>query len=324
MESIYATGVETAADAEPGFEEYADTVARRFRGASWQPKEGVEGDPELRKLLGRIYASTTAARRLYEGGAFDEHQAGRLRDLLGIKPETIDGLDVALEVTDRWDQLLIEVGDAEYLCTLLEVEYARVDAGTTAVTWKTLYGDRRAKASDAFVKGEQVEGRDLEEARRRLASLYRSRLVLYSLYRARVQMKRNFLLVMAPALGVLVALFAAAIALAEPGSNWREILLSGAAGAVGATMSGTYKLRDQIDHINALREFKPVIVVQPLLGAAAALFVLLILESGLVQIGDSPLDWATIGAVSFVAGFSEPFVLGVVRRVTGMADEPAK
>jgi hypothetical protein len=324
MESIYATGVEAAAKPEPEFEKYAGDVSARFRGASWQLKEGVESDPELRKLLGRIYSSTTAARRLYEAGAFDEHQAGRLADLLAIAPKTIDGLDIALEVTDRWDQLLIEVGDAEYLCTLLEVEYARVDAGTTAVTWKTLYGDRRLKASEAFVKGEQVEDKDLEEARRRLASLYRSRLVLYSLYRARVQMKRNFLLYLAPVLGILVAVFAAAIALTEPGSNWREILLSGAAGAVGATMSGTYKLRDQIDHINALREFKPVMVVQPLLGAAAALFVLLILESGLIQIGDSPLDWATIGAVSFVAGFSEPFVLGVVRRVTGMADEPAK
>ncbi len=60
-------------------------------------QEGVEGDPELRKLLGRIYASTTAARRLYENGAFDEHQAGRLNDLLAIQPAKIDGLDIALE-----------------------------------------------------------------------------------------------------------------------------------------------------------------------------------------------------------------------------------
>ena len=282
-------------------------------------------DPELRKLLGRIYAGIVQARRLYESGAFDDAgRTKRLHDLLAIEPASIDGLDVALEITDRWDQLLIEVGDCDYICTLLEVEYARVEAGTTAVTWKTLYGDRRAKASGVFTNGEKVNERDLEEARRRLAALYRARLVLYSLYRARLQMKRNFLLYLAPVLLALVCLFAIVITLTKPGSSWREILLAGTAGAVGATMSGTFKLRDQIDHINALRAFKPVIVVQPLLGAAAALFVFLVLESGLVQIGDSDLDWATIGAVAFVAGFSEPFVLGVVHRVTGLADEPAK
>lgn len=314
----------TAGNAPLDFESKAAAVATRFRGASWKRTKGVVNDPELRKLLGRIYAAIVHARRLYENGEFDAQQTERLRDLLDIEPESVDGLDVALEVTDRWDQLLIEVGDPDYICTLLEVEYARVDAGTTAVTWKTLYGDGRLEASKAFTKGDDVDKHELDEARRRLAALYRSRVVLYSLYRARLQMKRNFLLWLVPALAVLVTLFAIAIALTGPGSNWREILLAGAAGAVGAVMSGTYKLRDEIDHINALREFQPVIVVQPLLGAAAALFVLLILESGLVQIGDPPLDWATIGAVAFVAGFSEPFLLGVVRRVTGMGDEPGK
>ena len=165
---------------------------------------------------------------------------------------------------------------------------------------------------------------DLEEARRRLAALYRSRLVLYSLYRARLQMKRNFLFYLAPVLLVLVALFATGIVIVEPGSSWQDVLLAASAGALGAVMSGTYKLRDEIEHVNDLRAFKPVILVQPLLGASAALFILLILESGLIQIGESGLDWATIGALSFVAGFSEPFVLGVVHRVTGMTDETAK
>ena len=72
---------------------------------------------------------------------------------------SIDGLDIALEVTDRWDQLLIEVGDADYLCTLLEVEYVRIEAGTTAVTWKTLYGDLRPKASEVFTSGKKVDTR---------------------------------------------------------------------------------------------------------------------------------------------------------------------
>jgi hypothetical protein len=311
--------------ARPEFEPYATNVAARLKGPSWRRADGVVSDPEVRKLVGRIYTAIGHAERLFDEGAFDDEAARRVHALLEIDPATIDGLDLALEITDRWDQLLIEVGDADYLCTLLEVELARIDTGTTAVTWDTLYGELRPEAWKAFMEGKPVDSKGLDEVRRRLAALYRTRLVLYSLYRSRLQMKRNFLLSLAPVLIVLVALFAAGIALLDPGSSLRELLLAVSAGALGAAMSGTFKLRDEISHVNDLRGYKPVIVIQPILGAAAALFAVLVLETGLIQIGDDPLDWATLGVISFVAGFSEPFVLGLVHRVTGLADEePAK
>ncbi|MGH3029475.1 MAG: hypothetical protein ACRDNE_01670 [Gaiellaceae bacterium] len=309
--------------AEPDFKQRAAAVFTTLRQPAPKPWQRARGDPEFRKLLSRIYAAIVQAQRLYQAERFDEEQKVRLRDLLALDTSELD-LDTALEVTDRWDQLLIEVGDEAYLFTLLEVEYARVEAGTTAVTWKTLYEECPLETSETFRKGGTIGQQELEEARRRLAALYRSRLVLYSLYRARLLMKRRFLLALAPALLALVVLLGLAIALTEPESGWDEMLLAGAAGAVGATVSGAYKLRDQIDHINALREFEPVVAVQPLLGAAAGLFLLLVLKSGILQVGDSDLGWASIGVVAFVAGFSEPFVLGVVRRVTGIADEPEK
>jgi hypothetical protein len=307
--------------AEPDFEQRAALVFATPRQPAPKPWQRGRSDPELRKLLGRIYAAIVQAQRLYQAKRFDETQKARLRALLALDTSELD-LDAALEVTDRWDQLLIEVGDDAYLFTLLEVEYARVGAGTTAVTWKTLYEEFPLEASKTFRAGGTIGTQELEEARRRLAALYRSRLVLYALYRARLLLKRRFLLTLAPTLLLLVVLLGVAIVLTEPESGWDEMLLAGAAGAVGATVSGAYKLRDQIDHINALREFEPVVAVQPLLGAAAGLFLLLVLKSGILQVGDSDLGWASIGVVAFVAGFSEPFVLGVVRRVTGIADEP--
>jgi hypothetical protein len=315
--------VPAARTAEPDFEQRAAAVFATLRQPAPKPWQRGRRDPELRKLLGRIYAAIVQAQRLYQAGRFDDAQKARLRALLALNVSELD-LDAALEVTDRWDQLLIEVGDDAYLFTLLEVEYARVDAGTTAVTWKTLYDECPLESSKTFRAGGTIGTQELEEARRRLAALYRSRLVLYALYRARLLLKRRFLLMLAPALLLLVVILGVTIVLTEPESGWDEMLLAGAAGAVGATVSGTYKLRDQIDHVNALREFEPIVAVQPLLGAAAGLFLLLVLKSGILQVGDSDLGWASIGVVAFVAGFSEPFVLGVVRRVTGIADEPEK
>ena len=309
--------------AEPDFERRAAAVFATLGQPAARPWQQARRDPELRKLLTRIYAAIVQAQRLYQADRFGDAQKARLRELLALDTSELD-LDAALEVTDRWDQLLIEVGDEAYLFTLLEVEYARVEAGTSAVTWTTLYEEGPLPSSETFRTGGTISEQELKEARRRLAALYRSRLVLYALYRARLLLKRRFLLTLAPALLLLVVLLGVAIVLTEPESGWDEMLLAGVAGAVGATVSGAYKLRDQIDHINALREFEPVVAVQPLLGVAAGLFLLLVLKSGILQVGDSDLGWASIGVVAFVAGFSEPFVLGVVGRVTGIADEAEK
>jgi hypothetical protein len=123
-------------------------------------------------------------------------------------------------------------------------------------------------------------------------------------------MKARHLWLLSPVLLVLIGAFATSIGLA--GGDWRVILLAALAGGVGAGLSGAFKLRDQVRNINDLRALRPALVVQPLLGAAAGLFLLLVLESGLLSV---KLGWAGQGAVAFVAGFSEPFFLGIVNRV---------
>ncbi len=135
-------------------------------------------------------------------------------------------------------------------------------------------------------------------------------------------MKARHLWLLTPVLVLLVA--ALVFAIAAVGGGWRETFVAAIAGALGGAVSGTYKLRDHITRIAALRAFEPAIAVQPLLGAGAGLFLLLALESDLLKVGNVAAgDWHVAGAVGFVAGFSEPFFLGVVNRVAGI-DEKAK
>jgi hypothetical protein len=157
--------------AEPDFEQRAAAVFATLRQPAPKPWQRGRCDPELRKLLGRIYAGIVQAQRLYQAKRFDDAQKARLRELLALDTSELD-LDAALEVTDRWDQLLIEVGDDAYLFTLLEVEYARVEAGPTAVTWKTLYEECPLESSKTFRAGGMIGTEEREEARRRLAALY--------------------------------------------------------------------------------------------------------------------------------------------------------
>jgi hypothetical protein len=313
------------------FEELAEERATQLLHLLREPSliervrfwESCPRDPELRKLLGRIHTAIRDAQRLAaeHPAEFDEAARARAVALLRRDPGRLS-LDAALEIIDGWDQLLIERGDERYVRDLLATELARDKIDTTATTWIDVFGSRPPKAlGEALANGGGLDVAHLSAAKNQLAELYRTRSVLYDLSRARLAMKGHYLSVLAPVLLVLIAAFAVMIELA--GGDLKSILLAAFAGAVGATLSGTFKLRDQIKTINALREFRPAVVVQPLVGAAAGLFLLLVLDSGAIKLDWGGSDWATDGAVAFVAGFAEPFFLGVVKRVAEIGGSPA-
>jgi hypothetical protein len=98
-------------------------------------------------------------------------------------------------------------------------------------------------------------------------------------------------------------------------------LLAGTAGALGATLSGVLRLRDLRAGLVALRSLKSVMVIQPLVGAAFALLVALILDTGFAGIElptDSDRKAAALAIFGFIAGFSEPFALGIVNKVAAL------
>jgi hypothetical protein len=284
----------------------------------WEPHPR---DPELRKLLSRIHTAIWDAQRLdAEGTAeFDDTARARATALLEVDPRRL-GLDSALETVGAWDQLLIERGDERYVRDLLVVELARDTIDTSATTWSDVFGSVPQPLVERTRDGGELDSAALLAARHQLAGLYRARATLYELSRARLAMKGHHLVLLAPVLLILIAAFVGAIGLV--GGDWDSIVLVAVAGAVGATLSGTRKLRDHVRTIHALRAFSAAVVVQPLIGATAGLFVLLVLESGLLVVDWGGSAWAVEGTVAFAAGFSEPFFLGVVSRVAEIA-EPA-
>jgi hypothetical protein len=286
-------------------------IAHRLAMPLWRWRSVWDG--ELRKHLRRI------ADRLDSAVAEDTIRQ-RLGSLTDFDPKTLD-LDLALSLSARLDELLIEHADPGYVCSAVEAEFQRVD--TTPMTWKRLYGDRPPEALEAFREGQTVEEPALTSVRNRLKALSRARYEDYALLRTRQSMKSLFLSALALVLLILVPFFGVALVRASSIGS-RDVALVGVAGAVGALMSGTFKLRDTITHINDLRAFRPAIVVQPLLGVASALFLLLALETRVLTIGSQTPAWAARGLLGFVAGFSEPFVLKIIDRVANLADRKAE
>lgn len=285
----------------------------------WEPRPR---DPELRKLLSGIHAAIRDAERLTveSPDTFDDKARTRAATLLRVDPRRL-GLDAALELVDGWDQLLIEHGDERYVRDLLVLELARDRVDTTATTWTDVFGGApTAEEAKLLATGAPLDAAQLVEARNQLTALYRARFTLYALTRARLALKAHHLWLLAPVLLALTIGFG--IVLDVAGGDRDTIILAGLAGAVGATLAGAFKLRDQISTINALRAFSPAIIVQPLIGAVAGLFLLLVLESEVIKLDWGGPDWATDGALAFVAGFSEPFLLGVVNRVAEIGDQP--
>jgi hypothetical protein len=287
----------------------------------WNPStwRGRPWDAEHRKLFGRLLSSLGDLRRLEAGrGPLDDSTRVRLGLLLSA-PRALGSTDSTLELVDEVRKALVPIGDERYLRPLLvdeqnrelrRAERAKTDSprSSTLVGWSEVYPDAPLTALLA-------EPFQVERVRKLLLAFFECRRERYRLHRARVRMKADYLLLLAPILFALIVGVAAAVAvLHSGGGGTARTILAALAGALGGTVSGAYRLRDQIENLNEVRAFKPALWVQPLIGAAAGLVLLLVLESGLL--GNDASTWERAGLLAFAAGFSEPFFLGVVNRVT--------
>jgi hypothetical protein len=297
--------------------EILDLISR----SRWTLWRRVPRNPELRKNLDRLYTAIADARRLRRGRKLDDPTAALLLELLDVDPArfTADSLGQLLESVD---QLLIAAGDELLIASVLETEYARdrLEGGGTTPTWSTLYAKEPLAASKEFAAGAKVTPTSLTEARRKLAALYRARHTLYALGRARSTTRAARLVWLAPVVAGLAAGLVVAVDLVAEETSWRAGLLVALAGAVGATLSGAYKLRDQLPRLIELRTFWYAFALQLPLGAVAGLFLWIVLKSGLVEVADVGRDWALEAAIAFAAGFSEPLLLKTVERVGALGD----
>ncbi len=86
------------------------------------------------------------------------------------------------------------------------------------------------------------------------------------------------------------------------------------AGAIGSMLSGVIKVRDGEQRIRHLRRSASFLLLQPMIGATAALVMIWLGVSNILNIHGSSVE-ATLG---FLAGFSEPFFLGTIGRLADM------
>ncbi len=284
--------------------------------------------PELRRVLARIDRYTSELRRLHDANARPgDFDIPRVRDLFMGSPSGMDVLTAWVVADDLKFEVLDRADDA-YLGVLLAREAGRQDPlpEMQVARWTDCFAeDELAALMRAFQAGTPTE-EQRRRARACLRSLYLRSAELGNLGRARQETRARYLVRWTQVLLPLVvslglALYGASV---SRSSFWR-LMVVGFAGAFGSTLSGVLQVRG-LTRITALRSVRAGLFTQPLVGAAASLFIFALLASHLLVLpgtnSSTPPDWPALATYGFLAGFSEPFFFGAVRRITS-SSEPA-
>lgn len=247
--------------------------------------------------------------------------------------------DSAWEVADLLELEILRRADDPYLHMLLNAQ--QIPDPNDAHRWESHFPKDYLKSLLEGYRDGRFRGDYLRlEARRAVEHLQQLRIGEYRVDRAKAKLRGIYVITMAALLGALdlaLAYFYVAASLLTDHTSLaytRDVLLLVIfAGATGSVLSRAVKLGKQPLHagadtkvpepplgIRALLSGWKVFFAQPVIGATAALVVLLVFSSGLVQLGNSQqLGPAGLTLVGFLAGFSEPFFLGVLDKVVGKA-----
>jgi hypothetical protein len=299
-------------------------LAELLAPGRWAPRLHV--DPELRKALGVIQTRLSETRRLLTLSKADatSRNAAATRELTALverEPATLD-IDGAWELAGALKRLNLRLGDREYLTSRLEYEQRRGRAGRWH-GWNTYFdGQELLDLVEAF-KLRRATASDHACAVDRLTFLYLQREEAGRDRRARAALKRIYLSWLRLALLVMLAGFGVAFNAATEWAHWEAVLLTVCAGGLGSTVSGVFKVRDQLVQLDELRSFWPAMRVQPLIGACSGLILFLVLRTHAVSLGAVSASLSGSGLLAFAAGFSEPFFVGIVQRVAVVPDKPA-
>jgi hypothetical protein len=284
--------------------------------------------PELRKVLGALQAQVGETRRLL---ALPGRQDTPTREAAERELESLlqqDSLelpvDAAWELSGALKRFNLRLGDVAYLRSRLEYECNRSRTPGHWHGWDAHFDGGELEQLLAAYRAGNPSAAQQAHAVDRLTFLYLMREEAGRDRRARGALKCLYLGRLAVMLVALLAGLAVAVNSASDGGFWQTIVLSSCAGALGSTLSGVLKVRDQLTRLDELRGFWPAMRVQPFVGACAGLIVFLILDSHAVSFGSmDPPGWSSRGLLAFAAGFSEPFFLGLVQRVAVVPDPPA-
>jgi len=288
--------------------------------------ERPEADPELAKALGRIQAQVAEACALLE---LDDAKAplrtpqsrARLQELLTRDVDSLSA-DSAWELTNVLKRELLLLGDRHYVWAHLDYEAGREKKPGRWHGWTDHFSEEKLQELLTVGTSGTVSADAQAEAVHHLRMLYQERAEAGLERRVRADLKVKYLSILAVVLVVLFLGLSAIVQKIGGGGMWESIVLVGCAGALGATLAGTFRVRDKLVELDDLRSFRPAMRVQPLVGAVSGLVILLVLESGAVALGNgNTSSWAAQALLAFTAGFSEPFFLGVVQKVAVIPDK---
>lgn len=267
-------------------------------------------DAELARLWGRANEELGEIYRQLRSGDRPTGAVEQLRVLLDAAPKPAERwtLEFAREFSHSLRALLPLFGDAAYLRAALGTKDAqeRLAAVLPAARLRAL---EAALGSDEPVDGARV-AQELRIARLHRANRRRRTY-------ARQAVREGLLL---KTLAVLVPPAAAAglvLAFADDETVWR-VALAATAGALASVLAGFYVLRDDLRRLTDLRAFDATLYLQPFVGAAVGLLAFLLVDVGILHLppADSEPTLAAYGLYGFLLGFSEPFLLRTVGRLT--------
>ena len=307
---------------------------------------------ERRSVLGELLDHLATMSRLLPAhgainSALEQRVCGSLERVEHLLPtDTKASLDreTARELPNELRCMLLELaadaGRMDYLQARLDEEERREQLGTSTLRWSDLLDpDELPLLRDALAQpGSSAEAGPDRTARRAvelLATLYQARNRAEREQRAHDRVRdarlqwvtRWLLLLLVPAAALLVAAFSLAASSRQAG--WLQdavrIALVLIVGGLGSALSGTRRLlgvpllRGQLDR------FQAAFRAQVLVGSTLGLVALLLYEVGSLptfQASSVVSDVVPVAIYAFLAGFSEPFVLGVVQGLIGGRGTP--
>ena len=298
-------------------------IQRRRRGESNTDKSSREvaltkqqrrvlRDPEVRKnieiLAARLCDAIDLNRRLSlpPEMSLPQEVTNRLFELLR-EPRKALCLETLLDTRRSVEELLIYHSDLLLLQQRTAEEYAEEEA--TLLTWRRLYGVDRPELLNYSSESPSKQVQDSTKVR--LQCLVAARFSVYRPLRARRRLRIIYLRYFGTVLLLSGFLLGFAI-----GFQHQVVVLAAAAGASGAALSGLLKFRDEVRLGSQVREFLPFYLVQVGVGAVFGLFINLVFAANWLSFAPST---AGIGVLAFAAGFSEPFALGIVAKMTDRA-----
>lgn len=275
-------------------------------------------DPELVRVWGRItdelgeievlLARTPTARP----GA-----VGALEELVATRPdgESPWTLDFARKFDHSVRTIVPLFADAAYL---------RATFGTTKIKGRfvKVFDERRLTAVEQTLTQDHPTPEDVARIADDLRKVMMHRANKRRKSQAKLGLRASMLRSMLIQLSLFVVATGVVLAVAGQSTAWFVVVAVFTA-ALGSILSAFFKLRDELDTLTDLRAFRAALVVQPFFGAAAGLFAFLAVRADVLHLPAHTASFTPYGVYGFLAGFSEPFLFGVVRRLTRETDRKA-